>query len=434
MDAYVMPRASMRAGLYAAQLDAYSAPVAATPFDAEAYTNQIMSADAGKASAAEDISDGVAAELKKQWASGETEAKRQVLKRILGIKLGLSPDSISEADSFAAHGGNSFVAMQIIGQLRSVLDVSVTVFSLMTESFGAFLRAALEATTSEAGSDAGDALTAGAPVVIRRRESMADLQLPVDLRPPSPSFVFFPMAGGSPRQFAGVYLALRKEVPDATFYFVQPAGRDARGDEPHAASIDAYCEPIISRLQANVRELSNGPCVFVGDSWGSIAALTVAHALQERCGFCPSHMIASGNESPQVVSGQMGLGGYSDRSVAEHTDDELVTFLIAAGAERGTIDAETVAALRADCMLHEAYTRPAAQRTVSSTHALLYRLRELRPRHVYRIGCAHRTHTRVHAHMSKISAEGTGDIAGSFATARTLEMDGNGPFLLPRVR
>ena len=373
MDVYVMPKAQMLEGLRAAALDAHAtlSATGAAAFDAEAYTNKIVAAEtSASAKAGEEISDAVAAELRKLWETGESRLKREALLRILGAKLGLRAEQIGDDDSFAAHGGNSFVAMQIIGQLRSILGVSVPVFSLMTETFGRFTRAALETATSDAGSVDDDA--ASAAVIIRRRESFLDLELAAELRPPSTSFVFFPMAGGSSRQFAQTYLALSRESPESTFYFVQPAGRDARADEPHASSIAEYCEPIVDALSKNIDELRNGSCVFVGDSWGSIAALVVAHALHERLGFCPTHMVAAGNESPTVVSSQMGLGSYSARSVADLADADLRAFLVASGADESELRQTTISALRADCMLHEAYVRPDEQKPLPCSGMVLF--------------------------------------------------------------
>ena len=251
-------------------------------------------------------------------------------------------------------------------------SVSVPVFALMTEPFGRFAAAALDATDSSTDEEDAGSEWVVVKKPIHRKQRLVFNSLAPQHRPPSPSYVFFPMAGGSPRQFAATYLTLSKLQPTSTFYFVQPSGRDARSSEPHASSIDAFCAPIIAMLTKHQRQLRNGPCIFVGDSWGSIAALNVAHALQKSIGFYPSAFVASGNESPAVVSEQMGLGSYSNKSVALMTDGELTDFLVASGASAAEVGAEVVAALRADCMLHEEYKRPAAQQPLPAKGIALF--------------------------------------------------------------
>ena len=157
------------------------------------------------------------------------------------------------------------------------------------------------------------------------------------LEAPSPSFVFFPMAGGSPEQFAPLFVALARVTPRATCYFVQPPGRGAREGEPHAATIEEYTLPIVDAIAEHLPQMRHGPCVFVGDawgaggeastrtgggarcgvvsvgdSWGSVAALLVAQALHAREGFCPCHVVVSGNESLEATSRYNGLGAHDD--------------------------------------------------------------------------------------------------------------------------
>ena len=243
--------------------------------------------------------------------------------------------------------------MGIIGQIRSLFHVSVPVFTLMAETFGDFASAVIEA---------ADEQTEGRGEVTSSNTSTDRKALLVrggglDVEETSPSFVFFPMAGGSPRQFAQTYLAIAKQQPNATIYLVAPAGREERASEPHASSMHEFCAPVVSALKEHLAELSNGPCCFVGDSVGALTALTVAHQLHTEAGFCPTHMVFSGSESPGVVSTQKGLGSYSNTPLAELSDDDLIDFLVASGAERSEVTQDVVEAFRADCLLYEDYTK-----------------------------------------------------------------------------
>ena len=121
MDAYVMPRAELRSGLKSVTLDALNSADLKLPFEADAFTNKIQAAESAADQKGADISEAVAAELAKAWAEGGSAQRTEVIMKVIGAKLGLSADTIDPKDSFAAHGGNSFVAMTIIGQLRQIL-------------------------------------------------------------------------------------------------------------------------------------------------------------------------------------------------------------------------------------------------------------------------------------------------------------------------
>jgi len=143
MDVYVMPHALKLRGLQTCMADAHATSAkaaAAKPFNVESYTNVIETAKPG----GDDHDDTVnAGELKKQWAAGGPAARRAVLFGLVGSKLGLH--ALDPNDDFTSCGGNSFLAMRIVGQLRQLFGFAVPVFTLMTESFGAFADAALAA-------------------------------------------------------------------------------------------------------------------------------------------------------------------------------------------------------------------------------------------------------------------------------------------------
>jgi surfactin synthase thioesterase subunit len=104
-----------------------------------------------------------------------------------------------------------------------------------------------------------------------------------------------------------------------------------------------------------------GPTVFIGDSWGAIAAYAIAHALRSQHGFTPTHMVVSGSASPAVASTQRGLGSFSSSPMAQITDADLLTFLIKSGATIEETDPSLpslLRAFRADCELYEAYVKP----------------------------------------------------------------------------
>lgn len=383
MDAYVLPPASpaalrvdaaracgaaLCAGLRAvmdAALAGQDTKALAARCDGaalESFTNNLGTVDTEAADAAADASkDGgraAAAEATRLWAVGDGPSREAAVLALLADKLGAP--ALKPADTFSAMGGNSFVAMQAVGALREVLGLSVPVFELLTKPFGAFAAGAVRLGAG-GGAAAGAAAwlaVRGAPRSFRSAHMRGE--------PPCPTYVFFPQAGSSARQFASVYSELIARCPLARCLFVQPPGRDVRASEPNETDLEAYLTAATAALRPHLvgAEARPGPCVFVGDSFGAIAAFEAAHALQARDGFTPTHVVVSGNASPAVTATHHGLGSWSNKLMADLTEDELRAFLAASGVqdEIGAADDELLAAFRADCVLYEAYVKPAEAR------------------------------------------------------------------------
>ena len=261
------------------------------------------------------------------------------------------PGPASPTESFTTNGGNSFVAMQAIGAVRAELGVSVPVFELLTKTFGAFADAVL----AKAGGD--DTLDARSWVT-----AVDDKAPDTTAAPTAPTFVFFPQAGSSPKQYAAVFTELRKRVQHGRYLFVQPPGRDARADEPNETDVGRYVAETVVALKPHLlgAEARGGPTVFVGDSWGAIAAFATAHELFKSCDWAPSSMLLSGNASPRATSAHCGLGSYSPTPMAQLSDKELLAFLRESGVEDDDDErlGQLVAPFRADCQLYENYVRP----------------------------------------------------------------------------
>lgn len=174
-------------------------------------------------------------------------------------------------------------------------------------------------------------------------------------------------------------MALREDVPHARCIFIQPPGREARMGEANEADIDTYIEHVCGALRPRLvgPQAIPGDVVFIGDSWGSLAAYCVAHRLREQTGFTPDHMVISGNASPTIASEHAGLGSFSNTPIAQLSDEDLERFLKTSGVDEvglskkhsggpdgagarsaqddgsEAIMAAMVAALRADCQLYE---------------------------------------------------------------------------------
>jgi hypothetical protein len=251
----------------------------------ESFTNQLQTVDAeeeqGNSEAAADAEDKALAEAKKIWAAGK---HRAAVLALLAAKLRLSSDELtpSNADesSFAEFGGNSFVAMQTVGAVRAIFGVAVPVFELLTKSFGAFADSVTaKAATGSSVSGSASASKEGAWLSVVDDSSG---------RKAAPTFVFFPQAGSSPKQYAPLFTALRKQLGPrggSRYLFLEPPGRDARSDEPNETDCAAFVAQTVGALKpylVGAKALADGPTVFIGDSWGAIAAFASAHELRER--------------------------------------------------------------------------------------------------------------------------------------------------------
>ena len=238
--------------------------------------------------------------------------------------------------------------------MRTELGVSVPVFELLTKTFGAFADAVL---AHGGGHDTLDARSWVAAV-----DDLAPESAPTTAASTAPTFVFFPQAGSSPKQYAAVFTELRKRIQHGRYLFVQPPGRDARADEPNETDVGRYIAETVAALKPHLLgvEARGGPTVFVGDSWGAIAAFATAHELLKSCGWAPSSMLLSGNASPRATSAHCGLGSYSPTPMAQLSDKELLAFLRESGVEDDDDErlGQLVAPFRADCQLYENYVRP----------------------------------------------------------------------------
>merc|ERR1739848_36116 len=119
----------------------------------------------------------------------------------------------------------------------------------------------------------------------------------------------------------------------ARYLFVQPPGRDAREAEANETDYKKVVADATAALKPYLigPETKDGPTTFIGDSWGAIAAYAVAHELREQCGCTPTHVVVSGNASPEVTSTHNGLGTYSSTPMADLTDGDLIDFLRESG-------------------------------------------------------------------------------------------------------
>ena len=126
-----------------------------------------------------------------------------------------------------------------------------------------------------------------------------------------------------------MFTELRKRVQHGRYLFVQPPGRDSRADEPNEADVHKFIGQCVDALKPYLigSESKDGPTCFIGDSWGAIAAFAVAHELRACCGSTPTHVLVSGNASPQLTSKHFGLGSYSSTPMAKLSDADLIGFL-----------------------------------------------------------------------------------------------------------
>ena len=96
--------------------------------------------------------------------------------------------------------------------VRAEFGVGVPVFELLTKTFGAFADAVL----AKAGGH--DTLDARSWVVAVDESASQQGRAAAQS---APTFVFFPQAGSSPKQYAAVFTELRKSVERGRYLFVQ---------------------------------------------------------------------------------------------------------------------------------------------------------------------------------------------------------------------
>ena len=256
MDAYATPSAdeptTLAAGLAAVmtstcEIVGQAALVERASNEAglESFTNKLASVDEASA-ALGGGSEALLHEARTLWAdeAGGAQAKHAAVLALLGAVLGM-PVPARPTESFTANGGNSFVAMQAIGAVRAELGVSVPVFELLTKTFGAFADAVL---AHGGGHDTLDARSWVAAVDDLATESGPT----TTAAPTAPTFVFFPQAGSSPKQYAAVFTELRKRVQHGRYLFVQPPGRDARADEPNETDVGRYIAETVAALKPHL--------------------------------------------------------------------------------------------------------------------------------------------------------------------------------------
>lgn len=322
----------------------------------ESFTNQLQSIDQSAGGKEMRNDEAAIVEAKKLWNENhDATSKHKAVLMLLAAKLSL-PCITDPSSSFSAAGGNSFLAMQTIGAVRSQFGISVPVFDLLTKSFADFANA----------------------VILKANQGSVMLESWVHqidhsskwVPQEAPTFVFFPQAGSSPKQFASLYQELTHHCPTCRYLFIQPPGRDARVDEGNETSVSKYVSHVTTALTEYLvgPQSKKGATIFVGDSWGAIAAFAVAHELYETLDWAPTHVVVSSNASPEVVSAHRGLGSYSSKEMAELSDAELIAFLLTSGVEE-TNEAEMnilVDAFRADCQLYEEYVRPNHRRRLPS--------------------------------------------------------------------
>ena len=189
----------------------------------------------------------------------------------------------------------------------------------LTKSFGAFADSVTaKAATGSSVSGSASASKEGAWLSVVDDSSG---------RKAAPTFVFFPQAGSSPKQYAPLFTALRKQLGPrggSRYLFLEPPGRDARSDEPNETDCAAFVAQTVGALKpylVGAKALADGPTVFIGDSWGAIAAFASAHELRER-EFVVVPLLCCG-EGASIINHQSSLCPSSSNRVfcAGHLTD-----------------------------------------------------------------------------------------------------------------
>lgn len=340
----------------------------------ETYISSISEQSSVNAGSGSKKGDGAAISASREFVSqGNFKAAVQAL---IASSLGMpfdkfqemiNSDEVGDDVTFEEIGGNSFIGMKLVSTIRSNLGTAPAVFKLLTEPLAHF--------------------TTEAEILLRRKKESADSDwlihsaLPGNksdvVSPDAPAVILFPTAGGSPKVFAHTFSELRKQVSSSSdlskgcdVYIVQPPGRDARAEEENMKDLDKFIcccsDAIASALKLGQSDAIQRKVVMCGDSLGSIMCWSVAHELQRRFGFTSDHLILSGNPCPAVAEEEWGLGSYATKSIYKCTDDELAEFLSEGG--RGGFDkseeAETLNALRCDCIMYEDFSRKAELKTL----------------------------------------------------------------------
>merc|ERR1712137_220689 len=354
MDVYALPLgesglSNMSAGLQAVQQDALAvvpkSKLDAWRLDIDSFSNILSTVDDEKP---KESSANVLQEVRGLWEDGKRE---DALLRLMGDKLSQSGKADPDAD-FSTSGGNSFVAMAIVGSIRQEFGVSAAVFELLTLSLGKFAKAVVD--------KYDDKNSKGEWLVELKGAECAQGDAPC------PTVVLFPQAGVGPSQYAGVTKEFLQGCPRGKCLIVQPPGREGRASELNIKDNKQYISEVCAVLRPHLigDQKLEGPVTFLGDSWGSIACFSALHEFRKTDAFMPSHAVFSGDACPAIASTQNGMGSYSDVSMSKISDSEMLDFMKATGASivednDQVPDKVTMDALQADMLLYEQFTRPA---------------------------------------------------------------------------
>ncbi|MFJ4564858.1 thioesterase II family protein [Streptomyces caelestis] len=120
----------------------------------------------------------------------------------------------------------------------------------------------------------------------------------------------FAHAGGS----AGEYLMWADDLPELRVWGVQLPGRSSRFAEPPYERL----EPLVDDLTAQAA--FDGPCVFLGHSFGALVAYETARALHHAGRPGPDHLLLSSCRPPHLL----GTGRSSRTPLTDLSDDDLL--------------------------------------------------------------------------------------------------------------
>ena len=113
---------------------------------------------------------------------------------------------------------------------------------------------------------------------------------------------------------------------------------------------------------------SDRAVVMRGDSFRALLAWLVVHALWDRHGFLPGHLLVSGCADPRTASAHWGLGSTATGSIADVADDEIAAWLNDRSGMGVWFDARDDAmdlrAMRANCLAYERFARDDALPTL----------------------------------------------------------------------